>query len=94
MMKISWREKKTNEEVVKLADEQLYIIPTTNNRKITYFCQMIRLNNIHMLILECPLEGKIGNRGRPRTEWMTNIKERTGMRYEDLVRIIGSHGGS
>ena len=27
------------------------------------------------------------HRGRPRTEWMTNITEWTGMRYEDLVRL-------
>ncbi len=37
MMKISWREKKTNEEVLTLADEQLYIIPTIKKRKITNF---------------------------------------------------------
>ena len=37
MMKISWRENKTNEEVQKMADEQLYIIPTTKKIKITYF---------------------------------------------------------
>ena len=36
------------------------------------------------LLLEGPLEGKV-SRGRPRTEWMTNIPEWTGMRYEDLV---------
>ena len=41
---------------------------------------------IHMLLLKGPLQGKI-TRGRPRTEWMTNIKEWTGMRYEDLVRL-------
>ena len=27
MMKISWRDKKRNEEVLKLADERLYIVP-------------------------------------------------------------------
>ena len=27
------------------------------------------------------------SRGRPRTEWMTNITEWTGMSYEDLVRL-------
>ena len=32
MMKISWRENKTNEEVLKLADEQLYIIPTIKKK--------------------------------------------------------------
>ena len=26
-------------------------------------------------------------RVRPRTEWITNIKEWMGMRYEDLVRL-------
>ena len=85
-MKISWRDKKTNEEVIQLADEQLCIIPTIKKRKITYFGHMIRRNNIHTLLLEGPLEGK-PSRGRPRTEWMTNITEWTGMRYEDLVRL-------
>ena len=86
MMKISWRKKKTNEEVLKLADERLHIIQTIKKRKITYFGHMIRHNNIHRLILEDPLEGKI-SRGRPRMKWMTNITEWTGMRCEDLVRI-------
>ena len=86
LMKISWREKKRNEEVLKMADEHLYIIPTIKKRKITYFGHMIRRNNIHRLILEGPLEGKI-SRWRPRTEWNTNITEWTGMRYGDLVRL-------
>ena len=34
MMKISWRENKTNEEVLEMADEQLYITPTIKKRKI------------------------------------------------------------
>ena len=56
-MKICGREKKTNEEVLTLADEQLYIIPTIKKRKITYFGHMIRRNNIHRLLLEGPLAG-------------------------------------
>ena len=76
MMKISWREKKTNEEILKLTEKQLYIIPTIQKRKITYFGHMIKRNNMHKLILEgpleSPLEGKL-SRGRPRTERLTNI---------------------
>ena len=71
-MKISWRENKTNEEVLTLADDQFYIISTIKKIKITYFGHMIRRNNIHRLLLEGPLEGK-RSRGRPITEWMTNI---------------------
>ncbi len=81
------REKKTNEEeVLEMVDEQLSIISTIKKRKITYFGHMIRRNNIHSMLLEGPLEGKV-RRGRPRTEWITNITEWTGMRYEDLVRL-------
>ena len=80
MIKIYWIEKKTNEEVIKCADEQLYIIPTIKKRTMTYCGHMIRRNNIHRLILEGPLEGKI-SRGKPRTKWMTNITKWTGMIY-------------
>ena len=83
MMKISWRENKTNKEVLEMVDEQLYINSTIEKRKIPYFGHMIRRNNIHMVLLEGPLEGKV-SRGRPIMEWMTNIIEWTGMRYEDL----------
>ena len=85
MGKISWMENKTNKEVLKLADERLYILPTIKKRK-TYFGHMIRRNNIHRLLLEVPLEWKLC-RGRPITEWLTNITEWTGMRYQDLVRL-------
>ena len=64
MLKISWKEIKTNEEVLKMADKQLYIIPTIKKIKITYLGHMMRRNNIHSLILEGQPEGKI-TRGRP-----------------------------
>ena len=79
MMIISWKEKKRIEEVLKMAHEQLYIIPTIDKRKNTYFGHVIRRNNIHRLILEGPLEGKKAEDGRPRTEWMVNITECTQM---------------
>ena len=52
IMKISWREKKTNEEVLEMVDEQLYKIPIIKKRrKITYFGYMIRRNNIHRAVV-------------------------------------------
>ena len=44
---------------------------------------MIRHNNIHRLILE----GEI-TRGMLRMDWLTNIKEWSGMGYKDLVRLV------
>ena len=75
---------KRNEEVVKMADEQLHIIPTIKKRRITYFGHMIRRNNIHRLVLDGPLDEKITS-GGPIMECMTNITE--WMRYEDLARL-------
>ena len=69
--KISWREKKTNEEVLTLADEQLYIIPTIKKRKITY---LNRRNYIHRLLLEGPLEGKEAEEGRERSSLKYSIQ--------------------
>ena len=60
--------------VLEMVDEQLYIIPTIKKRKITYFGHVIRRNNIHRLLLEGPLEGKV-SRGRPITEWMTTLSQ-------------------
>ena len=70
-------------EVLEMVDEQLYIVPTIKERKITCFGHMIRCNNNHRLILGGPLDGNI-SRGRPRTGWMT---EWTGIRHENLVRL-------
>ena len=65
--------------------ERKDIIPTIKKRKTTYFGHIIRHNTIHRLILEGP-QGEI-TRGGPRTQWVTNIKEWTGMRYDDVVRL-------
>ena len=45
VMKISWKEKKTIEEVLKMADEQLYMIPTIKKRKIAYFGKTMNKEN-------------------------------------------------
>ena len=74
MMKISWREKKANKVVIKLADEQLLHNSNKKEKKIYLRWHIIRRNNIHRLILDGPPEGKI-SRGRPRAEWMANITE-------------------
>ena len=53
-------------------------------RQIIYFCQLIRRNNVHRLILKGPLDGRIA-RGRLRTELMTDIKE-----WRGVVRLAQS----
>ena len=64
VMNISWKENKTNEEVLKMSDEQLHIIPPIKKRKITYFGHMIRHNNIHSRLV---LEGPLAEEGQERS---------------------------
>ena len=51
--------RKTNEKLLKMANDYLHIIPTIKKRKITHLGHMIRRNNIHRLLLEGPLAGRI-----------------------------------
>ena len=46
-----------------------------------------RRNNGQRLLLEDPLEGNVTT-GRQITEWMANVKDGTGMRHEDIVRLV------
>ena len=50
MMNISWRDKITNEEVLKLADERLYIVPTIKRRKMSYFGHMKTEEDMYVCI--------------------------------------------
>ena len=62
-----------NEDVLKIAYEHVYLIPTIKKRKCALFGHLLRRNHIHRLIFEGSLEEKLA-RGRPITEEMTNIK--------------------
>ena len=77
--------------MLEMADERLYMIPKIKERRNLHFGHVIRRNSIHMQTVEGPLVlGKI-TRGNPRMKWMTNIKEWTGMRYEELMRTMDNH---
>ena len=59
-MKISLRDKKTNEEGLPKTGRRTAIHNSIiKKRKITCFGHMIRRNNIHRLLLEGPLEGEL-----------------------------------
>ena len=80
-MKISWRENKTNEEVLKMSDEQLYIIATIKKKPT-----LITHNNIHRLILGGPLEGE-RSIGRSKNGVDDTYQKWTDMRYGYLSSL-------
>ena len=75
--RISYKDRVTNEDVLKKLKTQRNLLNTIKQRKLRYFGHIKRQNGF----LKQTLEGKIEGtrpRGRPRTTWMDNIQAWTG----------------
>ena len=86
MLKISWKDHKTNEEVLRMANTKRSLLSNIKERKLKYFGHIVRAQGIHRMLLEGRINGK-RSRGRPRTTWFDNIKEWTKLSYGECVRI-------
>ena len=86
MLRISWTEKVKNEEVLSRMNIKVGLNYTIKSRKLRYFGHISRQNSLQKLLLEGKINGKRG-RVRPRTSWYSNIKELTGLKYQEAVRI-------
>ena len=86
MLRISWKEHKSNEEVLNMMETSLKLMKIIKKRKCEYFVQFIRRpNSIQRLLLEARSDGKRG-RGRPRTIWMDNVKDWLNLSYKECIR--------
>ena len=85
MLRISWKEHKSNEEVLNMMKMSLKLMKI-NKRKCENFGHFIRRSNsIYRLLLEARIDEKRG-KGRPRTMWMDNIKDWLNLSYEECRR--------
>ena len=88
MLKISYKDRVTNVEVLNRAETDLHFLKDMKKRKLMYGGQVMRGSSgeMHLYILQ----GKIGGkkvRGRPRRTWMEDILEWTGLKtYERTKR--------
>ena len=85
MLRISWKEHKTNGEALPKMKTKRSLINTIKKRKCQYFGHIIRGNGVQRLLLEGRINGRRG-RGRRRTMWTDNIKEWTKISY-DCIRV-------
>ena len=85
MLRISYTEHKTNEEVLGMMKIKRLLIDSIRKRKAKYFGHMVRQNGLQRLLLEGKINGKRG-KGRPRIIWATNIKDWTGKTYGECLR--------
>ena len=88
MLKISYLEHRTNEDVFKLAKSGRKLKIDILTRKIKYFGHLVRGNGLQRSILENYIPGSRG-RGRPRHTWFTNIRQFMGRTYSEMAHLAG-----
>ena len=80
IMRISWKEMKSNAEVVKMVGlKNTELVLSIKKKKLTYYGHVRRHHSLQKLVLEGKVDGKRG-RGRRRKSWAGNVSEMTKMR--------------
>jgi hypothetical protein len=75
MEKISWTEKKSNEEVLNIVREGRSLLKTIENRRGKMLGHLLRHDEYIKIMVEGKVEGR-RKRGRPRRTYMDQIKEK------------------
>src|ERR1043165_7843788 len=85
MMRISWKEKRTNDWVRKTVGivEDETLLQSILRARLKFFGHVMRSNGLEKEIMLAYGVG-IRKQGRPRKRWMDMIYESTGMNLEDL----------
>ena len=86
LLRVSWREKRSNQWVLEKVRTKLTLRRDINIRKLRYFGHITRRDNsVEKLILQGAVEGSRG-RGRPITSWTDDIKRITGLSTIEATR--------
>lgn len=94
ILKISWTERITNEEVLRRAKIKRSLIPTIREKQMKFFGHIFRKQSIEHLILTGKISGKKG-RGRQRLMYLESLKKyiqnrvRPNLTTPELFRLAG-----
>ena len=86
MLRMSWKEHRSNEDILNMMKTSLKLMKIIKKRKCEYFGHIIRRpDSIQRLLLEAGIDGKRGM-GSPGTMWMDNIKDWLNVSYKECIR--------
>ena len=91
ILRISWRDRVTNLEVLRRMNTNKELLPTIKQRKLMYFGHVMR--NEKYRLLHLIIQGKIEGRraqGRRRTSWLKNLRQWFGRSTKSLFRAAAS----
>ena len=89
MGNISWKDKVTNESVLKKIKCKRSLLKDVQKRKLRYYGHIKRRNNILTTAMEGRMKGK-RPRGRPRISWFSDVKEWTSLPAAECTRMAAS----
>ena len=78
MLRVSWRERRTNEWVINIIKPEWTLESRVVQAALSYFGHVARSEGMEKMVML----GKVGGnrrRGRPRTRWLDSIKELRGL---------------
>ena len=87
MLKISYTDHKTNEEVLRRTKSIRSLKDLIIKRKLAYFGHVVRAEKLQRHLMDGRVEGE-RRRGRPRRTWVSDITEATNQSYCQCVRIV------
>ena len=76
IMKVSWTERKTNEEVMHMAGYRRSLLNTIHERQLKFFGHIMRADSLEKRLMEGKILGRKG-RGRQRTKFTDNLNKIT-----------------
>lgn len=91
MLRISWKEKKTNESIQKRLEITTFLLDKMAKQKLTYFGHVMRAMGMEKIVMLGVMEGKRG-KGRPKKRWLDDIKEWTDMEMDQLRYAVRDRG--
>ena len=86
MSRISWKDRLSNEIVLRRIQGQRILTKSIKERKLQYLGHLVRWGDLQRVLMEAKVAGKRGRRrGRPKTSWTDNIKSWTGLGKSEAV---------
>lgn len=92
ILRISWVDRVTNEEVLRRMNCQLVLMPTIKERKLRYLGHVMR-NPVKYRLLQLFLQGRVEGRrgpGRRRISWLANLRKWFGVTSIELFRAAAN----
>ena len=92
LLGITYLDRVTNQEIIDRISSSLTspftdILTTVKRRKLKWYGHVTRGDGLAKIILQGNVEGK-RSRGRPKKQWIDNIKEWTGKGFNELNEIV------